>query len=210
MNTSTPVKVDPSADTIAAADRMGVMDPIKRALFCALYDEDLGGAGYLGQDWCLRLTEKMASALSHIDSLSTPVQVNKAIPSMDSILAEMAGETAPVQGEVEELRKQVAEWSALATINNTLWQARAETAEASAAALKLRVVELEVALRPFADAEGVVQACASQGVPLFLKQLGAAPTSAGRRIILPHHSNHNDDPQHWPDKFRVQRFPEAA
>lgn len=152
----------------------------------------------------------LSDALSHIDSLSTPVQVNKAIPSMDSILAEMAGETAPVQGEVEELRKQVAEWSALATINNTLWQARAETAEASAAALKLRVVELEVALRPFADAEGVVQACASQGVPLFLKQLGAAPTSAGRRIILPHHSNHNDDPQHWPDKFRVQRFPEAA
>lgn len=53
-----------SKDTLDAAKRMEVTDPLTREVFCALYDENLSDAGYLGQDWCKRLAEKVADAIS--------------------------------------------------------------------------------------------------------------------------------------------------
>lgn len=53
-----------SKDTLDAAKRMEVTDPLTHEVFCALYDENLSDAGYLGQDWCKRLSEKVADAIS--------------------------------------------------------------------------------------------------------------------------------------------------
>lgn len=54
----------------------------------------------------------------------------------------------------------------------------------------------------------ILRDCREASTPAFLKQMGANPVSAGRRITLVDHNNHNDEPQHWPEQFRVQQFPE--
>ena len=86
---------------------------------------------------------------------------------------------------------------------------------ASAYALDLVIIGGEsgdptkVAIRKFdIDAARALKVqCEQNGIAVFMKQLGALPTSAGRRIVLKHKKG--EDMAEWPQDLRVQQFPTA-
>lgn len=55
----------------------------------------------------------------------------------------------------------------------------------------------------------IVEQCAAADVPVFVKQLGAKPTVAGRRVISIR-DRKGADPSEWPTDLRVQQFPGGA
>lgn len=77
----------PMSDAMDAAKRMKITDPTILAVFTALYDEDLSDAGYLGQDWCKRLSEKVAAAIAAKPSVSDGMEDEKLLKLVDEFLA---------------------------------------------------------------------------------------------------------------------------